>query len=154
MSAPGYPLLNAIYYLTGSIPELSIPPPSGCASSTPSTVALASNILSGVFGSATAVLACLAIEEWTRGLAEAYNPGAAAAGALLFCLSPLAWEYSTGSEVFALNNMLVAAALYLTARTVRHPSLDCARAGALVSCVGHTKTAVAPRILVIVLTQQ
>lgn len=143
MSTPGYPLLNVVHYLTGSMPFLSIPPPSGCASSTPSTVAFASNILSGVFGSATAVLACLTIEEWTRGLAEAYNPGAAAAGALLFCLSPLAWEYSTGSEVFALNNMLVAAVLYLTARIVRRPSLKFARAGALVSCVRYSITAVA-----------
>lgn len=135
MFPPGYPLLNVVYFLAGSIPFDSVPPPLGCASCTPSTVALVSNILSGVFGSATAVLACLAIEEWTRGLAEAYNPGAAAAGALLFCLSPLAWEYSTGSEVFALNNLLVAAVLYLTARIIRRPSLNFARAGALVSCV-------------------
>lgn len=92
-------------------------------------------MLSAVFGSVTAVLACLAIEEWTHGLEGAYNPGAAAAGALLFCLSPLAWEYNTGSEVFALNNMLVAAVLYLTARIVRRPSLNFVRAGALVSCV-------------------
>lgn len=91
--------------------------------------------MSGVFGSATAVLSCLTIEEWTRGLAEAFHPGAAAAGALLFSLSPLAWEYSTQSEVFALNNMLVAAALYLTVRIIRRPSLNLARVGALVSCV-------------------
>lgn len=89
--------------------------------------------MSGILGSVTAVFACLAVEEWTCGSMEAYNPGAAAAGALLFCLSPLVWEYSTGAEVFALNNFLVAAALYLTARIIRRPRMNEARIGAVVS---------------------
>lgn len=86
-----------------------------------------------MFGSGTAVLLCLATEEWTCGSSQAYNPGAAAAAAFLFCLSPLAWEYSTGLEVFALNNFLVAAVLYLTARIVRRSRMSLARVGAVVS---------------------
>lgn len=37
------------------------------------------------------------------------------AGAL-FAVSRLAWMYSTHAEVFALNNFLIAAALFLTQR--------------------------------------
>ncbi|CAM9750958.1 unnamed protein product, partial [Choristocarpus tenellus] len=79
-----------------------------------------------------AVLACLTVEDWTRGFKDAYNPTAAMGGALLFALSPLAWEYSTGTEVFALNNFLVAAIIYLTSRTIRRPTVGTARVGALV----------------------
>ncbi|CAM9105270.1 unnamed protein product, partial [Hapterophycus canaliculatus] len=89
-------------------------------------------MLSGVFGSVAAVLACLTVEEWTRASPEAYNIGAAAAAGLLFSFSPLAWEYSTGSEVFSLNNVLVTATTYLTARIVMKPSMNLARIGAVV----------------------
>ncbi|CAM9766485.1 unnamed protein product [Ectocarpus fasciculatus] len=78
-----------------------------------------------------AVLVHLTIEEWTHSSAQAYNSGAASAAALLFSFSPLAWEYNTGSEVFALNNVLVAVALYITARIVTRPSLTSARIGAV-----------------------
>lgn len=130
----GYPLLNIIHFLVGALPAPPISPSTDCVFSTPSTVAWTANILSGIFGSGIAVFVCLAIEEWTRGSEEAYNLGAAATGALLFCLSPLAWEYSTGVEVFALNNLLVAVALYLTVRAIRAPSIKIARMGAVVSC--------------------
>lgn len=136
---PGYPLLNVLYYAlsrvvrSGTLPVPSVRPPTDCAFSTPGTVAWVTNALSGVLGAVTSVLMCLTIEEWTRGSTGAYNRGAAAAGALLFCFSPLTWEYSTGSEVFALNNMLVAGALYLTARIVGQPNIKAARVGAVVS---------------------
>lgn len=139
---PGYPLINLLHYAvsslarTGILPVPSTTPSGDCASSTGSTVAFWANILAGLFGSATAVLTALCIEEWTRGSNAAYNPGAAATGALLFCLSPLAWEYSTGAEVFALNNLLVATSLYLTARSVRRPSMKVSRVGAMVSMFG------------------
>jgi len=38
-------------------------------------------------------------------------------------LSPLTWEYSICVEVFAMNNMLVAATIYLTTRIVL-PKVD------------------------------
>lgn len=136
---PGYPLLNVLHYAVsrvvraGTLPVPSIRPPTECAFSTPGTVAWAANALSGVLGAAASVLICLTIEEWTRGSRGAYNRGGAAAGALLFCFSPLTWEYSTGSEVFALNNLLVTGALYLTARIVGQPDMKAARVGAVVS---------------------
>ncbi|CAN0453666.1 unnamed protein product, partial [Scytosiphon promiscuus] len=111
---PGYPLLNIIYFSLSRLPLPSMLPPTVCADSTPATVSWAANMLSGGFGSVTAVLASLTVEEWTRASPEAYNVGAAAAASLMFSLSPLAWEYNTGSEVFSLNNVLVAASAYLT----------------------------------------
>lgn len=119
-----------------------MPPPAVCADGTPATVSWAANILSAVFGSTTAVLACLTVEEWTCASPKIYNAGAAAAAGLLFSFSPLAWEYNTGSEVFSLNNMLVAATVYLTARIVTKPTMNLARIGAVVRvpsaelCVG------------------
>ncbi|CAM9812280.1 unnamed protein product [Scytosiphon promiscuus] len=107
-------------------------PPTVCADNTPATVSWAANILSGGFGSVTAVLASLTVEEWTRASPEAYNVGAAAAASLMFSLSPLAWEYNTGSEVFSLNNVLVAASAYLTVRIVMKPNMNLARIGAVV----------------------
>eukprot|EP01041_Mallomonas_annulata_P003920 gene3920-7816_t len=37
--------------------------------------------------------------------------------AFLFALSPLVWEYSIGAEVFAVNNAIIAALIYLTVDT-------------------------------------
>lgn len=107
-------------------------PPTECSDSTPATQALAANLLSCCLGATTAVLIAVAIEEWTVGSKTAYNCGAAAAGALLFCFSPLAWEYSTGTEVFALNNLLVSLALVVAARAARSPKVRQAQIGAVV----------------------
>lgn len=131
-SIAGYPLLNIIYFSLSRLPLPSIPSPAVCADSTAATVSWAANILSGTFGSVAAVLASLTVEEWTHGSPEAYNTGAAAAAGLLFSFSPLAWEYNAGSEVFSLNNVLVATTVYLTARVVMKPSLNLARIGAVV----------------------
>eukprot|EP00551_Chaetoceros_affinis_P014090 CAMPEP_0203708012 /NCGR_PEP_ID=MMETSP0091-20130426/57626_1 /ASSEMBLY_ACC=CAM_ASM_001089 /TAXON_ID=426623 /ORGANISM="Chaetoceros affinis, Strain CCMP159" /LENGTH=71 /DNA_ID=CAMNT_0050584417 /DNA_START=343 /DNA_END=555 /DNA_ORIENTATION=+ len=38
----------------------------------------------------------------------------AAIGAVLFSLSPLTWEYSIGSAVFALNNFFITLTIYHT----------------------------------------
>lgn len=107
-------------------------PPTECLDSTPGTQALAANLLSCCLGATTAVLIAVAIEEWTIGSKTAYNRGAAAAGALLFCFSPLAWEFSTGAEVFALNNLLVSLALVIAARAANSPKVREARIGAVV----------------------
>lgn len=128
----GYPLLNVLYFSLSRLPLPASSPPTICANSTAGTVSLAANLLSGVFGSASAVLVCLTVEEWTRASADAYNTGAAAAAGLLFSFSPLAWEYNTGSEVFSLNNVMVAATVYLTARIVMKPRINLARIGAVV----------------------
>lgn len=135
---PGYPLLNAVHNTmshivrSDAISSLWPKPLTVGEIGVTSKVAFSANLLAGVFGAGTAVMICLAVEEWTRGSRHAYNPGAAAGAALLFSFSPLAWEYNTGTEVFALNNLLVATALYLTARSVRRPSMNAARVGATV----------------------
>ncbi|CAN0246431.1 unnamed protein product, partial [Discosporangium mesarthrocarpum] len=99
---------------------------------TPGAVAWASNLLCCLLGAGASVLSCLSVEEWTWESPVAYNEGAAMASSLLFALGPVVWEYSTGTEVFALNNFLVAAAIYLTVRIFRRPSLRAARVGAVV----------------------
>ncbi len=43
-----------------------------------------------------------------------HHKACAAIGAVLFSLSPLTWEYSIGSEVFALNNFLITLIIYHT----------------------------------------
>lgn len=116
----------------GTLPVRS--QPTECLSSTPGTQALAANLLATTLGATTAVLITLAIEEWTIGSKMAYNRGAAATGALLFCFSPVVWEYSTGAEVFVLNNTLVSLALVIAARVARRPSVKEANIGVLV-CV-------------------
>lgn len=137
INAAGYPLLTILHYLLSRLVQVGMSPvhdpPDGCADSTQGRVALTANLLSAVLGAATAVAISVATEEWTFGSTIAYSPPAAAAGAVLFCLSPVAWEYNTGSEVFALNNVLVATALVIVAKIARRPSAKNARIGAAVS---------------------
>ena len=56
----------------------------------------------------------------------------------LFALNPCVWTYSTHAEVFALNNLLVSALLYLTVRFMRTRDIAAARAGALIMGLGLT----------------
>lgn len=136
---PGYPLLTILHHLLSRLVRTDVlqvlvrHPPTVCSNSAPGAVALAANLLAAVLGAATAVSMAVAVEEWTIGVGKVYNRGAAAAGALLFSLSPLAWEYNTGSEVFALNNFLVALAVVIAVRAARQPNVKEARIGAAVS---------------------
>ena len=55
-------------------------------------------------------------------------------GLLTFC--PLLWQYSTHAEVFAMNNMFIAALLYLGVRYVQERAVVWARLGALTIGLG------------------
>ena len=151
---PGYPLLNVLHNILSRLVHSAVivlpwPKPPGIVEiGATCKVAFAANILAGVFGAGTSVMICLAVEEWTHGSREAYSPGAAIGVALLFSFSPLAWEYSTGTEVFALNNFLVATAMYLTARSVKRPSMNIARVGATVR-ESHPLTGRVPSVMAI-----
>lgn len=98
--------------------------------------ALAANVLCCCFGALSSTFLFLASVTWNEG-----RDGALASGidfrfrflvriplkhdvavfegiiaSALFAFSPLVWEYSNGAEVFALNNALLAALLFLTAK--------------------------------------
>eukprot|EP00638_Chattonella_subsalsa_P003242 CAMPEP_0117762330 /NCGR_PEP_ID=MMETSP0947-20121206/17866_1 /TAXON_ID=44440 /ORGANISM="Chattonella subsalsa, Strain CCMP2191" /LENGTH=786 /DNA_ID=CAMNT_0005583601 /DNA_START=72 /DNA_END=2429 /DNA_ORIENTATION=+ len=114
---PGYPLYTASMHLLYSITHqnqltFDIPAPSNYA-----TFAWKVNIMSCFFGAGAAFFAARTAELWMRATWGEGLPWIAAAGSLLFALSPLTWEYSIGAEVFSLNNFLVAWLLYQTTRT-------------------------------------
>lgn len=146
----GYPVLTGLNHLlsriikSGALPGPYPPARNKCVDVAHGTVALAANVCSAIFGATTALLLTFAIETWlsqagttgttdpsgTRGAAGA--TGAASTAAVLFSLSPLAWEYHTGFEVFALNNALIAAGLLLAVRVARRPNTRDACIGAVV----------------------
>jgi hypothetical protein len=111
---PGYPLFLLLNHLAMRVAHATAPGVAGAP-------AAAANLLSCGFGAAAAAFAALTVQEWSGSRLGAVSvPEAATAGgvaaAALFALSPLTWEYATGSEVFALNNALLAALLWLTAK--------------------------------------
>ena len=111
---PGYPLYLMLNHLVMRAANTVTPGVAGAP-------AFAANILSSAFGATAAAMAAIAVHEWsgsrrmTSSVPEAATAGGIVAAAL-FALSPLTWEYSTGSEVFALNNALMAGLIWLTAK--------------------------------------
>ena len=119
---PGYPL----YTLLGHAFIKTVPL---------GTPAWRLNLMCSIFGGLAAVFIALSVESHLRGasmLHHARLPGGAAAGVLYAC-SPLVWQYSVGSEVFALNNFFAALVVYLAlqfARACQHGSADPVLGGA------------------------
>jgi hypothetical protein len=111
---PGYPLFLMLNHLAMRVADILAPGAAGAP-------AFAANLLSCAFGALAAAMAAIAVHEWsgsqrmTSSVPEAATAGGIVAAAL-FALSPLTWEYSTGSEVFALNNALMAVLIWLTAK--------------------------------------
>jgi hypothetical protein len=70
------------------------------------------NNLSGLFGAFTAVFITASIDSITNVKYSGLSLSTIAV--FLFSFSPLIWEYSTTAEVFALNNLLCSAVLYLS----------------------------------------
>src|SRR5512133_2791925 len=93
---PGYPLFSILGKLFSLLPWGS--------------VAWRVNLLSATCGAGAAVLLFLAVCRWTKA------PWAGLLSAGLFAFSPLAWRYAVTAEVFALNDLLLAAMLLLAAR--------------------------------------
>jgi biotin transporter BioY len=70
------------------------------------------NHMSAVFGALTAVFMAASIDGITN--LKYSGLGLSTVAVFLFSFSPLIWEYSTTAEVFALNNLLCSAVLYLS----------------------------------------
>ncbi len=90
---PGYPLYTLLGQLFTWLPLGSI--------------AWRVNLLSAVLDAAAAVPLYLAVTRWSR------QPWAGFLAGGLFAFAPLVWSYAVAAEVFALNNVIVAALLYL-----------------------------------------
>jgi hypothetical protein len=93
---PGYPLFTILGKLFSLLPWRS--------------VAWRVNLLSATCGAGAAALLFLAVSRWTRA------PWAGLLSAGLFAFSPVVWRYSVTAEVFALNDLILAAMLFLAAR--------------------------------------
>ena len=68
------------------------------------------NLLSAISMAAAGGLACAVVQSWTRSLAAGLTSAA------LFGTSTVAWSDATSAEVFGLNAMFIALALYLWTR--------------------------------------
>lgn len=122
--APGYPIYSLILHLVGSL------------SSNPF---LASSVLSGVFGIGAVVVLFLALRAWGVGAS------AALIAALLFGFAPEVVFVSSKAEVFALNNLLLAAILRACAPDLRAKNafVYCGVLGVLAGlAISHHHTAV------------
>ena len=71
------------------------------------------NLLSAVSMAAAGALLCAVVQSWTR------NAAAGLMAAALFGTSPAVWANATSAEVFGLNALFVALALYLWSRVER-----------------------------------
>jgi hypothetical protein len=98
---PGYPLFTLLGKLFTFLPLGS--------------VAWRVNLLAATCGALAAAFLFAAVARWTR----AAWAGLLAAG--IFAFSPHAWRYAVSAEVFALNDLLVAALLWLAARHAERP---------------------------------
>jgi uncharacterized RDD family membrane protein YckC len=109
-------------------------------------VAQQANLLTAVCGSLAAVLVFRFTQLLTWASLPRSSPWkvrlASITSASLFAFSPLVWQYSVGSEVFALNNLLVSLLLVVTAQFARFPTNYNATLGAficgLAMCNQHT----------------
>ena len=100
---PGYPVFILLARLFAALPFGP-------------SIAWRVNLLSAVSTAAGAGLLCATVQLWTRRAAA----GLLAAG--LFGTNPLVWHYATTAEVFGLNAMFGALALYLWLRIERVPT--------------------------------
>eukprot|EP00698_Gefionella_okellyi_P000292 TRINITY_DN10249_c0_g1_i2.p1 TRINITY_DN10249_c0_g1~~TRINITY_DN10249_c0_g1_i2.p1 ORF type:complete len:706 (-),score=142.26 TRINITY_DN10249_c0_g1_i2:13-2130(-) len=114
---PGYPLWTLLAKLFTMLVPIG-------------TMAYRMNILSAVFGSICAMFISCTVSILT----DAPFAGVLAGG--LFAATRLAWENATQAEVFALNNAIVAVALYLTTRFIYTEKKSVVFAGAFVLGLG------------------
>ena len=118
---PGYPLFLLLARATAAIPL--------------GTIAARVNALSAVCDAAAAGLLTFVVARLSRSL----GAGVLAGG--LFAFSTRVWAYATVAEVFALNNLLLAA--FLTTLAVAGPRPSTRQVGigsALLGCAGSTLT--------------
>jgi len=106
---------------------------SGAAALRPAaSPAAAGALASAACGAVAAGALAAAAEVWVRATRlSRHAPVASLVAGAAFATSPLAWEYSTHAEVFALNNMIVALGLAATASVAASGSEAAAFGGAL-----------------------
>ena len=111
---PGYPLFLLLNHFVMKFGQALAP-------EIPGSPAAAANVFSCFSGAVAAAFVSLTVNAWNEPLS---HPEAASAGALLaallFAFSPLTWEFSTGAEVFSLNNALLAAILFSVVKVRIH----------------------------------
>ena len=94
------------------------------------------NLLSAVSMAAAAGLVCAVVQSWTR------TTAAGLLAAALFGTNPVVWANATVAEVFGLNAMFVAWAIYLWSRVERTPTrrhvFSLLLASGLAMCNHHT----------------
>lgn len=110
---PGYPLYALLGRLFLHLPHGSL--------------AWRVNVFSAMCDALAAGALFVAVARWSR----SRWGGLAAAG--LFAFAPGVWMYAISAEVFALNNLFVAALLLIAVRYAEGQERKCAYAGALVS---------------------
>ena len=119
---PGYPLYTVIVYLVTSFGKIFLPV---------YTPAKMVNATSSLFGSIASGLVSATIYEITADhrtknennkLIVCPAVSASAAAGLMFAFSPLCWQYNTSAEVFALNNLFVAAIAFVLTKYNQTPS--------------------------------
>ncbi len=93
---PGYPLFILLGHLASLVPL--------------GEICTRINFVSALCDACAAMLLVLAVGRIARDLGAALLSGA------LFAFAPLVWRYAVAAEVFALNNLFVAALLYLLVR--------------------------------------
>jgi hypothetical protein len=129
---PGYPLFTMMYHTwMRSVPSTAaaawgVPLPATApgapagsgAELEASLTAWKANLLSALLGAGAASFVALTVSVLGQGRGHgAVASALAGAGAGVgFALSELAWQYSIGAEVFALNNFMVAVLVWLTVR--------------------------------------
>ena len=113
---PGYPLFTLLLRLFQFIPIDGI--------------GWRSNLLSACCDTGAALFLLAAVSRWSGNIWA----GVFAAG--LFAFSPLIWTYAVSMEVFPLNNLFVAAMLFLTIRQWKEPSPKIPPIAALVLGLG------------------
>jgi hypothetical protein len=126
---PGYPLFTLLVH--GFVSAVPFGSPGWRA-----------NLFSALCGTLCAGCMLLSVRIWTTSADGSYLCGPCITAAGLFAFSPIIWMYSTGSEVFALNNLFAAALLYCCLCYAKYKTWGLAKFGAflcgLAMCNQHT----------------
>ena len=109
---PGYPLFTLLYHIPLTSMPIYFSP------------ALWANLFTAVLGAGASAVVCAITREALRCGGQCGRSITGASAGYLFAFSPLVWQYHCTSEVFALNNLLVAllvhrALLYARLRKIK-----------------------------------
>lgn len=122
---PGYPLFTMLMHPVlrwlPTVPALGIASPAAWA-----------NMACAVCGAAAAAVIANIVRDISVVVFDRRYPPSCAAAAALFAFSPLVWQYSTTTEVFALNNLLCALIIRNAVGFALHGQYSFVRKGAVI----------------------